>query len=130
MIIIRTFVNWYFIHSTLFLNLAQSPVFHAMFTAEMTEAKNGHVVVPGISPSLFQQLLHYIYNNTCTSIDLEFGADWLRVADMYQLDGLKNYLEKVFGENITVENAVELYDAAFLHRLDKLKQATVDFIKA
>ena len=46
---------------------ARSPVFRAMFKAEMTEKKKGKVKIQGFSSDVIQNMLHFIYTGSVST---------------------------------------------------------------
>jgi hypothetical protein len=66
----------------------RSPVFAAMFTADMLESRTGRVVINNVQPDVFQNFLEFLYTGI-----LPNGADQpelFEVADMYQVATLKD----------------------------------------
>jgi len=54
-----------------------------------------------------QGFLEFIYTDK-TEILPEYTEDWLRIADMYQLDGLKSDAGAAILKTLTVENAYSM----------------------
>ncbi|XP_041371013.1 uncharacterized protein LOC121384618 [Gigantopelta aegis] len=69
---------------------ARSPYFSAMFGGSWRESDNDCIKLEGISPTVFEQALLYLYggvidiNKACSLLEL------LLVADMYGIEGLKD----------------------------------------
>jgi len=73
-------------------------------------------------------MLEYAYTDAI-AITLEHIRDWLRIADMYDLGGLKWIVENTAGSNLKVDNAVEFFQLSVLYKADRLKTKVVEFMK-
>lgn len=107
----------------------RSPVFEAMFEHEdMKENKNNEVIVEDIDEDVFEELLHYIYTNETLKIE-EMPSALLAAADKYQLNYLKNCCEKILAQNLTVENASELFLFSDRHSATQLREKSLELIR-
>jgi len=66
---------------------ARSPVFHAMFENNMKEKQENKVTINDMDPDLFEEVLNYIYTDTCPHIK-EKAFDLLIPADRFDLHDL------------------------------------------
>ena len=111
---------------------ARSPVFMAMFQAEMKESKTKVVTVKDISKEVLKEMLHFIYTGTLSkSVDdlsVNMTRDLLRAADQYQLDLLKKVCEEKLCLALSVGNALEYLVLADLHQASSLKAKAVTVV--
>ena len=105
---------------------ARSPVFKAMFQADMKETASGKVEIKDYSPDVIQQMIRYIYSSRPfdeTDVeDREQIMELLRAADQYKLDLLKEACEAKLSESLNVNNCLlslimgDIYNAKGLRR--------------
>jgi len=65
---------------------ARSPVFGAMFTSGMKEAKTGRVRIVDIDPTAFEHFLKFLYTGMLESSAM--GEELFTIADKYQVETL------------------------------------------
>ena len=106
----------------------RSPVFLAMFENNHTEKKTNTVKIEGIEPTVFAEVLRFIYTDEVENLD-ELAAELLAAAERYMLDFLKAKCEAYLSEKITVETCAELLLLADLHSADRLKKMVLDFFR-
>ena len=63
-----------------FILVGGSPVFAAMFELDMTESSSRTVVVDDIEPTVFRQLLHYLYTGDIPCIEVKGTTEQLFIA--------------------------------------------------
>lgn len=108
---------------------ARSPVFAKMFEHDMLESASNKVKVDDIQPSVFKEMLTYIYTGWVPKIgDENMAYDLLYVADKYQLDHLKSLCEQQIISSLQVRNAARIIQLAHLHNAPELKRVTLRFI--
>ena len=108
---------------------ARSPVFAAMFQHEMQEAKTGQVVITDIQPDIFRDLLHFIYSCELRTPLTEEKAKMLFVAaDKYDIGDLKTMCLRFLVPYIHTKNVLHLLVWAQNFSVDKIKEATLDFV--
>ena len=109
---------------------ARSPVFRAMFKAEMTEKKRGKVEIQGFSSDVIQNMLHFIYTGMLSKPDLDEAEaeDLLGAEDQYQLDLLKRVCENKLCELLNVDNCLRLLAIADMHQADRLKALAIELV--
>ncbi|XP_038196012.1 speckle-type POZ protein-like [Arvicola amphibius] len=108
---------------------ARSPVFRAMFEADMKESKTNRVEIHDLEPQVFKTMMGFIY--TGKAPDLHSMADAvLAAADKYGLERLKVMCERALCMDLSVENAAHTLFLADLHSAVQLKTEALDFITA
>ena len=109
---------------------ARSPVFRAMFMADMAEKKTQKVDIKDMTPDVLYAMLIYIYEATLPSQEKfdQFGKDLLAAADQYQLDQLKCACADYLSRNLDIENCVSYLILGDLYQEDVLKKAALQFI--
>lgn len=73
-------------------------------------------------------MLEYLYTGETGAIN-ELAPDLLRIAEKYDLPGLKEDCEDAICCQITIENAAEMLSYSCTHNAKLLKQYVLDFIK-
>lgn len=110
---------------------ARSTYFEAMFKGNMRESYESEIVIDA-SRSIFYKLLQFIYTNevdrleTCEISDI---IDLLILSNIYSLDSLRTYCEKVLARLITCENISQLLLICVHHDAELLKEACVKFVE-
>lgn len=108
---------------------ARSPTFSAMFEHDMVEKKLNVVQIPDVDHDVLKEMLRFLYANRVENVEALAG-ELIVAADKYRIDGLKEMCEEVLGDNITVENAVQILVIADRHCIERLKNRAINFIKA
>lgn len=106
---------------------ARSPVFAAMFQHNMQESETNRIDITDVEERVVGEMLRYMYTGTCECLK-ELADGLILVADKYDLQGLKVMCEESLIENLSVENATHMLVLADLHRADKLKSKTLNYI--
>ena len=106
---------------------ARSPVFRAMFLADMAEKNEQKVDVKDIAPEVLSEMLSFIYFGKIRRLD-KFATDPLAAADQYQLDQLKSACEDHLCRNIDIENCVGFMTMGDMYQADALKKTSLQFI--
>merc|ERR1712126_125361 len=106
---------------------ARSPVFRAMFQAEMEEKKTNKVDINDLHPDILAEMLHFIYTGKTPKLD-EIAGDLLGAADRYQIDKLKAACEEFLCLSINVDNCIDLLVIGDLYNADNLKRFSLKFI--
>lgn len=107
---------------------ASSPVFSAMFQHEFKEKQEKVVEIEDIKPSVFEQLVQYLYIQDTELENVEDVVELLVAADKYCVDSLKRKCGLYLSENLTSENAVRCLILAHLHQVPELTEVALDFI--
>jgi len=108
---------------------ARSPVFAAMFSADMKETLTHRVDIQGIEANIFKSLLLFLYTDQ-VQLTKYNGADLLAAANQYSIPLLKARCEEyLYSQNLTTENCAERLILADLHNAPHLKRKAEDFIR-
>ena len=109
---------------------ARSPVFMAMFQAEMKEKKTKVVTIKDYSPEVVKEMLCFIYTGSLTddTISEKLAKDLLRAADLYDLDLLKRVCEEKLCSSLDTGNSVEYLILGDLYHASKLKGLALPFV--
>lgn len=83
----------------------RSPVFHAMLTKDMQEAREGCANVPDFDSKIMKEILRFIYCHDVGSVD-EIARDLIYAAEKYQLDELKKICLASIIKLLSIENVV------------------------
>lgn len=105
---------------------ASSRTFHRMFSVEMIENQMGEVILDVVDPSVLEAMTKYMYG-CLESIPSEMAVDLFRVADLYDIAGLREECLMHMKEKITVENVATLVKAADEHSCPELLEACTQF---
>ena len=105
-----------------FMLSARSPVFRAMFQADMTEKKSRKVDVKDLHPDVVAEMLTFIYTGNTPNLN-RLAGELLAAAEQYQLELLKNICEERLCNSLEIGNSVshlvlgDMYQvrAHFLH---------------
>lgn len=116
----------FWVHKTVLAS--QSPVFLAMFEADMREARSGIVEVSGITSDVMSDLITYLYLGTAPNLRL-LATELLDVADRYQLDRLFRMCEFELQNRMTSTSVITTLIQADLLDRAKLKKACLEFIR-
>eukprot|EP00927_Polykrikos_kofoidii_P007174 TRINITY_DN12926_c0_g1_i1.p1 TRINITY_DN12926_c0_g1~~TRINITY_DN12926_c0_g1_i1.p1 ORF type:complete len:415 (-),score=52.09 TRINITY_DN12926_c0_g1_i1:870-2114(-) len=112
-----------------FILAAHSPVFHAAFSHDMTEANEGNVVIEGLDLWAVRRMLAFMYNG---KLDIsESGEEdvcsLLQAAHRYQVTPLVDSCVLVMKSQLTEQVAVDYLLQADLSGISSLKNACVKF---
>merc|ERR1712150_85773 len=102
---------------------ARSPVFKAMFQANMKESETREVIIEDIEPAVFAEMLHFIYTGGTKENTLEeIGVELLAAADKYQLDSLKEICVGNLCSDLECSNAVQYLILGDMYESMKLRE--------
>ncbi|OXU24452.1 hypothetical protein TSAR_009129 [Trichomalopsis sarcophagae] len=108
--------------------LAQSsPVFAAMFDAEMKEKQKNLVKIDDVKYDVLVEMIRFIYAGKVNNIG-KLAFELTIAADKYALDELKQVCERSLFENLESAKVMEYLQLADKLRMDKLKQKVIQFI--
>ena len=93
---------------------------------DMLENRTNNVDIDDCEPSVFKQLLQYIYTAECGEI--EDPLQLYLQADKYLLADLKSLCEEAFYSQLTCDNVEEKLSEAVLHAAHGLKRKAMEFI--
>ena len=110
---------------------ARSPVFRAMFQADMAERRTKRVEVQGLRPEVVAEMLTFIYTG---HVDLDKDdtvvGELMGAADQYQLETLKKKCEEKLCTSLVEENCIGNLVLADLHGAEKLREMSLDKLSA
>ena len=105
---------------------ASSRTFHRMFSVEMIENQMGEVMLDAVEPNVLESMTKYMYG-CLESIPSDMVVDLFRVADLYDIGGLREECLMHMKETIMVDNVAMLVKAADEHSCPELLEACIDF---
>jgi len=105
----------------------RSPVFRAMFEADMKEKKTRKVDVKDIRPDVLSEALTFIYTGMTPNLD-DLAEDLLVAADKYQLDQLKQICVNNLCKKIDVKTCLHSFTIGDMYNADDLKKSALQFI--
>jgi hypothetical protein len=110
---------------------ARSPVFAAMFSHEMKEARTGQVAIQDIRPEIFKELLHFIhFGRTCDPQNADTARQLFLAADKYDIVDLKHECVRFLPTQIQINNAIEIMIWADHHSVKDIKEAALEVVVA
>ena len=89
-----------------FILRARSPVFDAMFKADMKESASGIVNIENLDSTVVEEMLRFIYTGKTKNID-KVAKDLLAAANQYQLKQLKTFCEEHLCLTLASKNSIE-----------------------
>ncbi len=109
---------------------ARSPVFLAMFEANMKENETNIVNFDDFKARIVAEMLNFIYTGNISSEDTlsEIASELLAAADKYQLDLLKSICEEEFCSTLEATNCVEYLVLGDMYQTFKLKRMALRLI--
>lgn len=108
--------------------IARSKVFAAMFKHPFKENRENCVDISEFSFAVVTELLQFMYTGEAPKLG-DMPVDLLAAADKYQLDRLKALCAKSMRDNLSIETAPMVLDAADLYNMKDLKIETIQFIQ-
>lgn len=110
---------------------ARSPVFTAMFSHEMKEARTGQVAIQDIRPEIFKELLHFIYlGRTCEPLNNDTARPLFVAADKYDIVDLKHECVRFLLRQIQINNAIDHMVWADHHSVKDIKETALELVVA
>ena len=107
----------------------RSEVFRAMFQVDMAENRTKKVTIKDFDSDVVREMLHFIYTGVTTHDALkEKSGELLYLAEMYQLDVLKNICEENLCSTLEITNSIEYLVLGDLHQADKLRRMALRMI--
>ena len=106
----------------------QSPVFRAMFEADMKEKQSGVIEVSDSTPEAMSDLVAYLYAGTAPNLKT-LASELLDMAEKYQIPRLLTMCRIELARKIKNTNVVETLILADLHGKSALKKACFKFIR-
>lgn len=106
-----------------------SLVFAAMFEVEMMEKQDCTVEIEDIRYDVLLEMIRFIYVGKVNNID-SMAGELLAASDKYALDKLMDMCEERMWKNLNVDCVIECIILADMHRMNKLKTKSIEFILA
>ncbi len=103
--------------------------FKALFRSDMKESQTGVVEVPDFTSSVMLSLVNYLYTGDMPE-EHEFTLDFLKAADIYGEDELREAIEAKVKSSINLDNIMEILTASFSYNMPTLKKAALAFVCA
>ena len=108
---------------------SQSPVFLAMFVADMREKRSGVVEVsPGITAAAMSDLVSYLYTGSAPHLSA-LAHELLELADRYQIHRLFKMCVSELQREMSVNSVVSTLIQADLRSNSCMKKACFDFLR-
>lgn len=108
---------------------ARSPVFLRMLETDMQEKKNSKIEFTDISMDILSEMVQYLYTGKVENIK-EYACDLVKLADKYDIKGLKLMCEKQFYSELSIESAIKLFILADSYNCKNLRSPILKFIIA
>ena len=107
---------------------AKSSTMKAMMTTEMREKEEKETMLK-YSSLVVGAFVDYFYKGEVTPDVLASNiSSFMKLADLYNLKPLRAQTEDAAIKSLTMENVVEMFSLANLHKARKLKEASTFFI--
>jgi BTB/POZ domain len=105
-----------------------SPMFSTILAGNIQENETA-IYVTDIEPSIFKEILRYIYTGKAEGLECSGVAEALLIAaDKYQIKSLKHICETTLCSNLKSNNVINCLILADIHHASQLKEAAVAFI--
>lgn len=111
---------------------ARSPVFKAMFYADMEENRENKVVIEDFGPKVIENMLGFVYGAKTVWRNYEdlreHVSELLRAADQYNLPLLKVRCEEILSFSLSVDNCLVYLIIADMYQAEKLKKRSMKLL--
>ncbi|XP_008204972.1 speckle-type POZ protein B-like [Nasonia vitripennis] len=107
--------------------MKKSPVFAAMFRADMKERNKNAVLIEDIKYDIFMELLRFIYSGKVRQLET-IAVDLLAAVDKYRMENLKTMCELEPIKQMGIDDAVRMLKLADKYRAKKLKKRAIEYI--
>ncbi len=111
---------------------ARSEVFDTMFSHDDTkESLSGEIVITDVEPQVMEQMVNFIYADSCQANSWEEVVELLICADKYDLRGLKKACEEELSnqmDKLEPSMIVKLLKLSHLLKLSKMKDMAIHTI--
>jgi hypothetical protein len=106
---------------------ARSRYFNAMLLSGLKESYMGEMVVTHVRPSLFVDLVRYLYTGDA-AITPDSVVELFIAANEYSIDGLVKQCERMIENALEMEIVSDLWAMGSLHSSEELKQVCVNYV--
>eukprot|EP00747_Dinoflagellata_sp_TGD_P167689 gnl/TRDRNA2_/TRDRNA2_192555_c0_seq1.p1 gnl/TRDRNA2_/TRDRNA2_192555_c0~~gnl/TRDRNA2_/TRDRNA2_192555_c0_seq1.p1 ORF type:complete len:350 (+),score=73.28 gnl/TRDRNA2_/TRDRNA2_192555_c0_seq1:79-1128(+) len=100
---------------------ARSPVFRAMFLTGMRERRAGKVFIEDVTEEAVKCMLDFAYKDRCPDLEEDNIFDVLKLADKYDMPGLRDLCLDFMAQNARSDNVVNFIAAADSYNLVDFK---------
>lgn len=107
--------------------MARSPVFAAMFNADMREKNADRVTITDVPCKVLREVLRFIYTGKGPDQD-QINIDLYLAAVKYNLQLLKEVCEESLLSNLSTESAGKLLRLADMHNDQRVKSLVIGFV--
>ncbi|XP_071117709.1 kelch-like protein 24 [Haliotis cracherodii] len=107
---------------------AISDYFHAMFSSGMRESLDGKVTLEGITIETFRDILDFYYDSQGNIVCTDNVEEILRAATLLQMGCLQERCEEFYVDQLSVENAIGIWQLAKCLNCESLKKKAMDFV--
>ncbi|KAK0074943.1 hypothetical protein PV326_012040 [Microctonus aethiopoides] len=108
---------------------AYSPVFFAMFKANMRESVNKQIVVTDIEVDIMEKIINFMYTGTIYPVpEICDLLSIMQVADKYGIITLMTWCERKLIEKLKVENVLEILDRVSEYEVPQLMKIATSFM--
>ncbi|XP_057321480.1 TD and POZ domain-containing protein 2-like [Microplitis mediator] len=108
---------------------SHSPVFFAMLTADMKEKKESRINIENFEVDVINEMLTYFYTGeTKASEDVDTALKMLELANMYQINKLKDICEQTLLKKMKVDNVLLILVAADDFNSQNLYDESIKFM--
>jgi len=87
---------------------ARCPYFDRMFQSGMNESLSNEVHITDVSPTVFKELIQFLYSGTVPEFSSETTIELLSAADKYGIRELRDQCESILCANLYAENVVDV----------------------
>lgn len=111
------------------LSLA-SPVFRSTFDCGLDESKDNTATIDDCDPDMFEHLLKFVNKGIVPDNIHEIALELYKLGHLYQIESLQRICyAHLMDTKLVRDNVVELYEAAIVYDLIRLKSDCWNFIK-
>jgi len=110
-----------------FMLSARSPVFRAMFQADMAEKQTKKVDIQDLHPDVVAEMLQFIYTGNTPNLN-RLAGDLLAAAEQYQLELLKSICEEKLCNSLEISNSVSHLVLGDMYQAYNLKRMALQFV--
>lgn len=99
-----------------------------MFSHSMLEDQNSTIEITDLQPETIRCLLEYIYTSNIDDINEYNAIEIFKAADKYELEYLKQRVEIILMNSLSISNCTMLFILADLHNAIDLKKRILNFL--
>ncbi|KAL6296736.1 hypothetical protein ACE6H2_004878 [Prunus campanulata] len=112
-------------HKAVLVN--RSSVLRAMTVNKMEESMSGIIKIRDVSYRTLRAFVNYLYTAE-VYLDEQLACDLLVMAEIYQVQHLKNYCQKFLVSNLNLDNSLSTYTLAHQHNAKLIIDAALTLI--